>query len=81
VVSLSPQSSAQSSISINQALQSGPHSYTAPTIISKGKGKSKLALDDDEVPLALLKKQKCGYKVPSTSLSDIEVVTISLIKL
>jgi hypothetical protein len=40
-----------------------------------------LALDDDDVPLALLKKQKCGYKVPSTSLSDIEVATISLTKL
>jgi hypothetical protein len=80
VVSLSSHSSTQSAIFINKALQLSPQSYTIPTIISKGKGKSKLPLDDD-VPLALLKKQRCGYKAPSTSLFDIEVAALFLTKL
>jgi hypothetical protein len=81
VVSLSSHSSTQSAIFINKTLQLSPQSYTIHTIISKGKGKSKLPLDDDDVPLALLKKQRCGYKAPSTSLFDIEVAALSLTKL
>jgi hypothetical protein len=80
MVSLSSYSSTQSPIFINKALQLSPQSYTIPTIISKGKGKSKLPLDDD-VPLVLLKKQRCGYKAPSTSLFDIEVAVLFLTKL
>jgi hypothetical protein len=39
-----------------------------------------LAFDDDDVPLALLKKQKFGHK-DSTDLSNIEVAAISLTEL
>jgi hypothetical protein len=70
VESLSPQTSTQSTIS-----------YTIYAIISKGKGNSKLDFDDDDVPLALLKKQKCGYIDSSSPLSDIEVAAISLTNL
>ena len=30
--------------------------YDVPAILSKGNGKSRLILDDDDVPLALMKK-------------------------
>ena len=39
-----------------------------------------MAFDDDDAPLALLKKQKCGYKDSSSTLSDNEVA-ISLTNL
>jgi hypothetical protein len=69
---ISPQSSPNSSIS-----------YTLPAIISKGKGKSKKAYndDDDDVPLALLKKQKLGSTDYSSPLSDIEMAAISFTNL
>jgi hypothetical protein len=67
VESLSPQTSPQSSIS-----------YNIPVIISKSKGKSKMAFDDDDVLLALLKKQKCGYTDLSSPFFDVEVAALSL---
>jgi hypothetical protein len=67
---ISPQSSPNSTIS-----------YSLPAIISKGKGKSKIAYDDDDVPLALLKKQKLGSTDYSSPLTDIERAVISLTNL
>jgi hypothetical protein len=40
-----------------------------------------LAFDEDDVPLAILKKQKFGYKAPANSLCDMEVVALSLTEL
>jgi hypothetical protein len=44
----------------------------------KVKGKSKMAFDDDDVLLALLKKQKCGYTDLSSPFFDVEVAALSL---
>jgi hypothetical protein len=68
--SFTPQSSPTSTIS-----------YTLPAIISKSKGKNKMTFDDDEVPLALLKKQRSSSTDYSSPLSDIEVAAISLTNL
>jgi hypothetical protein len=40
-----------------------------------------LTFDEDDVPLAVLKKQKFGYKALDNSLSDMEVAALSLIEL
>jgi hypothetical protein len=68
--SFSPQSSPNSTIS-----------YTLLAIISKGKGKNKMSYDEDNVPLALLKKQRLSSTDYSSPLSDIEVAAISLTNL
>jgi hypothetical protein len=68
--SFSPQSSPNSTIS-----------YTLPAIISKSKGKTKMSYDDDDVPLALLKKQRLDSTDYYSPLSDVEVAAISLTNL
>jgi hypothetical protein len=68
--SFPPQSSPTSTIS-----------YTLPAIILKSKGKNKMNFDDDEVPLALLKKQRSSSTDHTSPLSDIEVAAISLTNL
>ena len=40
-----------------------------------------MILDDDDVPFAQLKKQRCGQKTLANSLSDIEMAVLSLTKL
>jgi hypothetical protein len=80
-MSFSPQFSTKSSISINQALQTSSKLYNVPAILSKGNGKSKLIFDNDDVPLAQLKKQRCGQKTPTTSLFGIEMASLSITKL
>ena len=56
-------------------------SFSVPAIISWAKGKSKQFLDDDEIPLAQLKKMKYETPVPDTSILDIERAALSLTKL
>jgi hypothetical protein len=56
-------------------------SYTLLAIISKSKGKNKMTYDDDDVPLAHLKKQRLSSTNYSSPLFDIEVVAISLTNL
>ena len=55
--------------------------YKVPAIFSRGKGKSKLVIDDDDVPLAQLKKSRCGQKDYVTSLLDLEMAALSLTEL
>jgi hypothetical protein len=58
--------------------------FEIPAIISKGKGKSKLLLNDDDLPLVQLKKLKTDKQVSDSSISDssdIESAAFSLIKL
>jgi hypothetical protein len=63
------------------SLISSSISFAVPTIISKGKGKSKLILDDDDLPLAQLKKLKTKRHVSDSSNSDLESAVFSLTKL
>jgi hypothetical protein len=56
-------------------------SYTLPAIISKSKGKHKMNFDDDEVPLALLKRQRLSSTEYTSPLSDTEAAAISLTNL
>jgi hypothetical protein len=53
-------------------------SFDVPAIISQGKGKSKLILDEDDLPLAQLKKLKTEKQVSDSSISDIESAAFSL---
>jgi hypothetical protein len=58
--------------------------FEIPAIISKGKGKSKLLLNDDDLPLVQLKKLKTDKQVSDSSISDssdIESAAFSLTKL
>jgi hypothetical protein len=63
-----------------------PHSlpFEIPAIISKGKGKSKMFLNDDDLPLVQLKKLRTDKQVLDSSISDIfdiEGAALSLTKL
>jgi hypothetical protein len=55
--------------------------FEIPAIIFKGKGKSKLLLNDDDLPLVQLKKLKTEKQVSDSSFSDIEGAALSLTKL
>jgi hypothetical protein len=58
--------------------------FEVPAIISRGKGKSKLILDEDDLPLAQLKKAKTEKLVSNSSISDfsdVEGAALSLTKL
>ena len=80
-LSLFPHSPSQLPFTTNQTPQTSALPYTVPAILSKGKGKSKLILGDDVVPLTQLKKSRCRQKVFVNSLSDLETTILSLIKL
>jgi hypothetical protein len=56
-------------------------SFAVLAIISRGKGKSKLILDEDDIPLAQLKKLKTERQVSDSSISDIDSAAFSLTKL
>jgi hypothetical protein len=55
--------------------------YPIPFILSRGKGKSKLILNDDDIPLAQLKKSKYRQHVSVNYLSELEFVALSLTEL
>jgi hypothetical protein len=55
--------------------------FSIPAIILRGKGKSKLILDEDDIPLAQLKKLKHGQQVSVNSISELESVALSLTEL
>jgi hypothetical protein len=55
---LSPHSPSQLPFTTNQTPQAGTLPYTVPAILCRGKGKSKLVLGNDDIPLAQLKKIK-----------------------
>ena len=55
--------------------------FPIPAILSRGKDKSKLILDEDVVPLAQLKKSQYGQLVSINYLSEFESVAFSLIEL
>jgi hypothetical protein len=64
--------------------QTSSLSFEIPAIISRGKGKSKLFLDEDDLPLVKLKKFKSEQLVSDSSISDtsdIESAALSLTKL
>jgi hypothetical protein len=64
--------------------QTCPLSFEIPAIISRGKGKSKLVLDEDDVPLVNLKKHKSGQLGLDGSFSDstdVDRAALSLTKL
>jgi hypothetical protein len=63
------------------SLISSSTSFAIPAIISRGKDKSKLILDDDDLPLAQLKKLKTERHVSDSSNSDLESTAFSLTKL
>jgi hypothetical protein len=66
---------------ITNAPSSNSHLYNVPAILLKGKGKSKLILDDDDVPFAQLTKQICGQNSLANILSEIEMAALSLTNL
>jgi hypothetical protein len=55
--------------------------YQVPAIFSKGRGKLKLIIDDDDVPLVQLKKLRYGQKDYVTRLLELEAATLSLTQL
>jgi hypothetical protein len=55
--------------------------FAVLAIISRGKGKSKLILDEDDLPLAQLKKLKTERHISDSSISDLESAAFSLTKL
>jgi hypothetical protein len=64
--------------------QTSPLSFEIPDIISRGKGKSKLVLVEDDIPLVNMKKHKSGQLVSDGSFSDstdIDRAALSLTKL
>jgi hypothetical protein len=77
------------SISVTSTCSQTPSKETSlpfetPAIISKGKGKSKLLLTDDDLPLVQLKKLKTDKNVSNSTTSDssdIESAAFSLTKL
>jgi hypothetical protein len=52
--------------------------FLNPAIISKGKGKAKFCLDEEDVPLAQLKRLKHVQPVSTNSLSELESAALSL---
>jgi hypothetical protein len=76
---------ALSSIVSPASLQPQPTalSFEIPAIISNRKGKSKLLLNDDDLPLVQLKKSKIEKQVlvSDSSFSDVEGAALSLTKL
>jgi hypothetical protein len=67
----------KSSISISHVLQTAPHPITVPAIISRNIGKSKLQIDEDDISLSRLKKQRCGHQAFDHAMSILEISAIS----